>query len=157
LLGSAVAESGASILATGATGVGKSFYAGALNYLTAVDCEDIPKRCVLTQMGSSDPASRRKNREAVLKGLSACIFIGGGNGTWEEYEIVKNYGALCLPVGVSGGTAQRIWEECSEQWNNHPSRDVRAAYAALGSSKSSHTEIIQAILSILQDCDTQGT
>lgn len=50
---------------------------------------------------------RKKN----IKSCCACIFISGGKGTKEEYEISKKYRKIIIPIGFTDGTARLISDE----------------------------------------------
>jgi hypothetical protein len=52
-------------------------------------------------------------RESVLHGCRAAVIIGGGDTTAEEVEVARNLEVPIMPLGVSGGTARRIWAEMS--------------------------------------------
>lgn len=113
-LGYELAKQGFKILATHAQGIGKPFYDGAVDFLSSDGDQEIHSKCILAKVGDSDHAQRRKKRQNLLKGVDACVFVAGGDGTREEYEILSANGVLCVPVGASGGTAKGIWAELLE-------------------------------------------
>jgi predicted Rossmann-fold nucleotide-binding protein len=155
-LGKAAADSGYSMIATDAAGIGMSFCAGALDFLKSVETDDIPSRCRLIQVGTPDPAKRREIRHEFLKQVDACVFVGGGLGTREEYQILRQRGALCIPVGASGGTARKMWEELESYFHEHLYGQAFEAYARLGSIEYGIEDLVIATMQILGAC-LEGT
>lgn len=110
-LGRALVRDGYRILATNAKGVGKAFYQGAVEYLTSQGDPDTLGKCIFAHVGAEHTEQIRKNRENLLQGVDACVFVAGGQGTAEEHHILSSGGVLCIPIGASGGTAQVLWRE----------------------------------------------
>jgi serine/threonine protein kinase len=147
LLGRAVAQTGYDVTATDAKGVGRSFYKGAMEFLKESRVLDVASRCVMVKIGTHDAAETRANRENQLVGIDACVFVGGGPGTIEEYRILSQHGTFCIPVGASGGAARRIYEEMQADSRSSSSR--RAEHALLSSCEGPVEELVQATLRIL--------
>lgn len=156
-LGRALARDGYRLLATGARGVGKTFYRGAVEYLTSQEDPDTLSKCILIQVGAHSSEQVKKNRENLLQGVDACVFVAGGQGTAEEYRILSGRGVLCIPVGASGGTAQSLWQQwwaTRSQGDPHSATD---AMAQLGQKQRDVVDYVNAVRAVLTSYGNAGT
>lgn len=149
-LGERVAAGGYRVLATNARGVGRAYHRGACELLTATAPGEVPSRCHLMYLGSSDPEKRRAVRQAFLGGADVCFVVGGGRGTREEYEILRVHSAFVIPVGASGGTAGEIWAELLEDCRRRFEPRIQEAFALLGDTRCTVDDCLEHAMTVLE-------
>ena len=83
--------------------------------------------------GSSNPQKGRityigedldEMRKHLISSDRICIVLGGGEGTKTEVTIARYKGCPVVPVGITGGTAQKVWEE--ERYRYQKDRDFKS-------------------------------
>jgi hypothetical protein len=148
-LGRALARDGYYILCTSAEGVGRPFYEGALEHLTSTEDPEIHGKCIGIRTWARDPEQVRKNRESLLKGIDACVFVSGGQGAREEYEILSRRQVFCIPIGASGGTARAVWQQWRDTLPQGPEASRGSPVLRLGQEGLEITDYVSAVREIL--------
>ena len=106
------------------------------------------------------------HRRHLIKGVGACIFIGGWKktedgvvveapGVEEEYNLVYEAGIIPLAIGSSGGMACRLWKrfKASPEYQTlFDKEDMKSHYEALGqeSPRLTPKEVVGRLNEILQ-------
>ena len=67
----------------------------------------------------------RENRKQMIKNCGIAIFIfgnkGAGNiasGVMDEYDLSKEYGLVCLPIGYTGGASKEIYNNVLQEMDD---------------------------------------
>ncbi len=108
-----------------AKGVGRSAIGGALEHFAETlptDTKPYEKvRIWPVNRGLSGINDEQLNifREGMISDAGACIFVGGEEGTRLEWNIAKEKGKFCIPLGFTGGTSSEVWTDVNKNINSY--------------------------------------
>jgi predicted Rossmann-fold nucleotide-binding protein len=168
VLGVELAKQGYPIISGLAQGGGLDVSLSAYDYLNKVAPQLAEKLItgVVTPKGAravtffgqrinvTDGSSR--TRTLVEKGRGF-IFIGGANGTWQEYQEFKQLhrqdtqvNRTPIALGCTGGTTKRIWAELEPSVEKlYRKSTTKAEYSILNDEDASEDQIVEIVLKIL--------
>ncbi|MRH42056.1 hypothetical protein GH741_05125 [Aquibacillus halophilus] len=151
-------------------GIGSCIIAGALEELYKNNEKRIENRLKsrpfpqVTTGGIPLKELWTKYREEMLSGVGVSIFIFGNkedkktgeiigaNGMKEEFDISIRNGAIPIPVGATGFTAQELWEIVMSNFNNYVGVDaLKPLYESLGDKTKTESELIEIVINIVKE------
>jgi hypothetical protein len=104
-----------------------------------------------------------KYREEMISMAGFSIFICGNklnpdsgktviaNGVLEEFKISKALEKYPIPIGATGGAANKIWTEVTGDLDKfYPKGGVKGHFEVLGNPNKSNDEMIEAIFAIVK-------
>lgn len=154
-LGRALARDGYSLFSGLSNGVGKPFYDGAIEHLKRAKDPDILSKCTAVHIGG-EREQRGETRESLFKGIDACVFVSGKDGTRTEYKILKQQGVFLIPVGASGGTARDVWEDQRAGLLQEKDASRASLILRLGQSELQPADYVRAVQEILASAVSGG-
>ena len=109
---------------------------------------------------SPEPIMSRYRTDVVSRaGIAIFVFgnkledisIKEADGMWKEFEIARFNNSLLIPVGASGYTSERIWNQVVHQFDDYfEEREKFALYEQLGDRSIHPNQLIDIILQIAQ-------
>lgn len=166
-LGKRLIEEGYNIVSGFGLGISGAVILGAHEAVMRQDRGRLPKRLRLFPFPFDQPPGvkrdefYRTNRRSMIQESGVAIFICGNKldgkklvssgGMREEYQMAREAGHICLPVGRSGHVAREIWQELEkDQTSAFPGIDVGSELSLLGSDDATVEQLLDAIFSILE-------
>lgn len=126
-IGRVVAESEKRLISGFGLTVGSATLAGALGVVLKQATPNLDKSLLLRPFAQEAPAGmtlenyQRQYREGMVRHAGVCVFIAGlkdlsgkvvvANGVLEEAKIAKAADRVLIPIGCSGGAAEKLWQE----------------------------------------------
>jgi hypothetical protein len=152
--------------------VGNAAVAGALSVALAEDTPNLEKSLLLRPFpqksvpGLSDGEFKRRYRESMVQQAGVCIFIAGikdedragrarrvdAPGVKEEFETGKRLGRMLIPIGATGGAAEKIWDLVQAERENLCPGASRKDFETLRTTKCV-AQIVKAVGRILDAGD----
>ena len=153
--------------------VGNATMAGTLSIALADDTPNLEKSILLRPFpqtsvpGLSASEFKRRYRESMVRQAGVCIFIAGikdedrgGNvrrvdapGVKEEFETAKRLERMLIPIGATGGAAEKLWELVERERQVLSPGASRKDFSTLKTS-TSVAQIVRAVGRILDAGDT---
>ncbi len=147
-------------------GIGGIVTLGALESVYSVKANKQTNRTVIRPFPQSPPQSMTreqlwtKYREEMISMAGFTIFICGNkfdsgktviaNGVLEEFKISKALGKYPIPIGATGGAANKIWKEVTKDLDSfYPKGGVKGHFEILGNLNKSNDEMIEAVFAIV--------
>jgi predicted Rossmann-fold nucleotide-binding protein/NAD-dependent SIR2 family protein deacetylase len=113
-LGYEIAKNNYQLYTCFADGVGKQAVMGALRFFGEND-EQYPYRKLriwpTNSINKSSASEKEMYRRVMVKEAGSCIIINGKNGTLDEFSSAASEGRLCIPIGHTGGTANKVIDQ----------------------------------------------
>lgn len=161
-LSKALLKNGFRIISGFGLGVGNHVVDAAVEEVYLEKGENITEHLQVFPFPTSAPNPEIRNhyRSDLITRAEIAIFIFGNklediavreaDGMLEEFEIARNHGALLIPVGTSGYTAEKLWRQVMDQFDDYfPDREKYELYSRLGPASSIRTaHLITTILQI---------
>lgn len=151
-------------------GIGSSLISGALEELyqtNARNVEDRLKSKPFPQNTSGEIPLEElwtKYRNEMLANVGVSVFIFGNkkdkssgkvieaNGMIEEFYISSENGAIPIPVGATGYTAESLWQTVMADFDKYVAvSSLKPLYAELGDSTKSEEELIDTVIKIINE------
>lgn len=110
-----------------AEGVGRHAVTGAMRCFGENDTSKPYKKLRIwptNKVDLSNKIDKEKYRRVMVTEAGCCIIIGGKAGTFSEYESAVSVGRLCIPIGYTGGTAKKVYEQVIDNFDSI-SRDYK--------------------------------
>lgn len=147
--------------------VGSSVVAGALEVILHEPAPNLEKSLLLRPFPQTVPDGFDREtfyaryRESMIQQAGVCIFIGGeksdeeGNsvladGVIKEFDIATRLGRIIVPIGCTGGAAQKIWAKLAKDKNWSPTGLTRAEFEKLNLPDLKPSEIEKLITKVLK-------
>lgn len=169
LLSKKIIQNNKNIVSGFGLGIGSSIIAGALEEIYSHSNIELEERLKLKPFPQQAPTGvdlkemYQKHRQGMLSNVGIAIFIFGNkldketntiveaNGMIEEFEIATNTGIVPIPVGITGFTAQKLWEEVINNFEKYvPDQTLKTLYESLADKSKSDVEIVDIILEIIK-------
>ncbi|MES0022311.1 MULTISPECIES: SIR2 family protein [unclassified Mesorhizobium] len=146
--------------------VGSATLSGALDELYRDVAPNLERRLFLRPFPQLIPPGQdrqefyRRYREDLVRQAGACVFICGakidGNsvvvadGVIAEYDILKALGRTPIPIGATGGAAQKIWEAVNANFPAVFGTMPRRSFDILNDATAVPEQLIKAVGDILK-------
>ena len=169
LLGKRLIDEGLNLVSGIGVGIGDRVVIGAMESLYRKHYCDATDRLFLRPFPQQHPKGMTikdfwtKYRQDILAKAGVCIFLAGnkldkatGNvvdadGVIEEFQIATALGIYPIPIGMTGHTAQRIWEQVTASLDRYyPGGGVKSHFRILGRGASTNEDLIEAVVGILK-------
>lgn len=150
-------------------GVGSPVIGGAIEELYRAGASGIERRLLLRPFPQTKPrgVSREelwaKYRRDLVAPAGFAVFIAGNKydpesgelisaaGVRAEFEIAREVGAYPLPIGATGSVASELWSEVRDDFPNiFPKKTPKRPFLALGSSRATDEEILDALFILIR-------
>jgi hypothetical protein len=168
LLGYSLIKQSLNVTSGFGLGIGSSVSYGALNEIYSKQIDQHRIRLMPFPQVAPETEGRAelfsKHRETIVSQTGFTIFISGNRqskagpvenspGVLEEFAITTKMEKFPIPLGASGWSAMKIWEEVNaDQERYYGKIDVADPLRILGESGLSDEEYLSAILEIISRC-----
>lgn len=149
--------------------VGSAAIAGALSVLLNEDAPNLEKSLLLRPFPQTPPAGisnkefKRRYRDSMVQQAGICVFIAGlkdettgtktkrvlADGVMEEFESARRLGRLLVPIGATGGAAEKIWEIVSADQKTLCPGIARKDFEILNDRSKRPSELVNAVRRII--------
>lgn len=146
-------------------GIGSAVISGALEQIYMKPHSSIADQLILrpfpqeTSGGVDLPTLWKKYREDMISHAGIAIFLFGNklvdgkvipsNGMYEEYEIAKKLGLICIPIGATGYVAKELWEKEMTNLPENTNPELRSLLTEIGDPSITHMKLSEKILEVI--------
>jgi hypothetical protein len=108
-------------------------------------------------------------RQDMLSNVGIAVFIFGNkidqttgaileaDGVLEEFQIAVEKGAIPIPIGVTGFTTRKIWEEVMNNFSTYvPDESLKSLYEYIGDERNTDEDIIDTVIEIIDKLQKVG-
>lgn len=168
-LSQAIIQNNSNIVTGFGIGIGSTIISGALEKLYNLNEKNIENRLKLRPFPQNTVGDISieelwtKYRKEMLSNVGFSIFIFGNkvdkygtiidaDGMIEEFEIATSSGAIPIPIGATGYTSRKLWEEIIEDFDKYigiPS--LKSQFEILGNEDNSDEYLIEVVLDIINE------
>lgn len=151
-------------------GIGGPLVTGAVQQIYSSSSQMVDDHLLLRPfpIGIPDEEERMRvfsrYREELIAQAGIAIFLMGNkqsdgkivpsDGMRAEYQIARDKGVHCLPIGASGGVAAEIWTDVNGEFDvRFPGKDsdFRAAFERLGAETANPLELLEPLLYLIDN------
>lgn len=170
MIGERIIKEGLSLVSGLGLGVGGAVLIGAMEEVYRDNKTPLLDRVIMRpfpQFPPNDPNRAglyTRYREDILSQVGFTIFLCGNkldpvtgkvvaaDGVLQEFKIAKALGKYPIPVGATGDTAKKIWDEVSAAPEKFfPAANVKTHLKTLGDPNKSNKQLLDAIFAIIKE------
>lgn len=148
--------------------VGSAALSGALGVILRQATPNLEKSLLLRPFPEQAPAGldmptfQKRYRDGMIQQAGLCIFIAGlktgsgkkpitADGVLEEFESAKLLGRIIVPIGATGGAAEKIWDRLNKA-GALPRGLTKSDFQQLNDSRKSPSELAKVVEKGYQGC-----